>query len=186
MTSMPAVSVIIPAFDAGRTIDAALHSIFAQTYRDFEGIVVDDGSRDDTAARIERWGAQVTCVRVPNGGPARARNVGLAHARGHLAAFLDADDVWLPRKLQRQVQYFERFPSTGLLHAATIVSRTPVAVVNDTPDAGGLDTACAPPRLSFGDIFHCTVDVNTLTVMAPVSVIAAVGGFDERAELHVE
>src|SRR5262245_40485992 len=165
MTSMPAVSVIIPAFDAGRTIDAALHSIFAQTYRDFEGIVVDDGSRDDTAARIERWGAQVTCVRVPNGGPARARNVGLARARGRLVAFLDADDVWLPRKLQRQVQYFEQFPSTGLLHTATLVSGTPVAAANDACDAHALDLDAAPPVEAFGDLFHSTVDVNTLTVM---------------------
>src|SRR5262245_29057917 len=108
---MPEVSIVIPAFDAGRTIDAALQSVFAQTYGDFEVIVVDDGSTDDTPKCVKRWGARVSYVRVPNGGPARARNVGLARAKGRLAAFLDADDVWLPRKLLRQVQYFERFPS---------------------------------------------------------------------------
>src|SRR5436190_1570422 len=104
---MPQVSVIVPAFNAGRTISAALASVFAQTYRDFEVIVVDDGSTDDTAARIAEWGDRVLYVRQPNGGPARARNTGIGRSRGRLVAFLDADDVWLPEKLERQVAYFD-------------------------------------------------------------------------------
>jgi glycosyltransferase involved in cell wall biosynthesis len=183
---MPAVSIIIPAFNAGRTIDEALQSVFAQTYRDFEVIVVDDGSADDTSQRVERWGAQVSCIRVPNGGPARARNIAIAHARGDLVALLDADDIWLPRKLQRQVQYFERFPETGLLHTRNVVTPAPVVVAHNTPDCEPLDAVDTPPAHCFADVFHCTYDVNTLTVMMPRSIVLEVGGFDERRDVHVE
>jgi len=100
---MPEVSVVIPAYNAGRTISAALASVFAQTYRDFEVIVVNDGSTDDTAQRLEEWSGRLVTICQRNGGPGRARNEGIARARGRLIAFLDADDIWLPRKLERQV-----------------------------------------------------------------------------------
>jgi len=109
---MPEVSVVIPAYNAGRTITAALASVFAQTYRDFEVIVVDDGSTDDTPRRLADWADyRVVVVRQPNSGPAHARNEAIARARGRLVAFLDADDIWLPRKLERQVAYYRRFPT---------------------------------------------------------------------------
>src|SRR6266566_518104 len=131
---MPEVSVVIPAFNAGRTITAALQSVFAQTYRRYEVIVVDDGSADDTALRVAEWGSRIQYVRQANGGPGAARNEGIRRARGRLIAFLDADDVWLPRKLQRQMAYFDRFPETGLLHAHTIVSRTPTHTLHELVD----------------------------------------------------
>src|SRR5207253_2699830 len=84
-------------------IVAALASVFAQTYRDFEVIVVDDGSTDDTALRVAEWADRLVWVRQPNSGPAHARNEAIARAQGRLVAFLDADDIWLPRKLDRQV-----------------------------------------------------------------------------------
>ena len=120
---MPEVSVIIPAYNAGRTIDAALQSVFAQTFRSFEVIVVDDGSTDDTAARLASWTDRVTCLRQTNRDRPHARNQALRASSGGLIAFLDADDVWLPRKLERQVAYFRRFPSAGLIHTATLDQR---------------------------------------------------------------
>ena len=183
---MPHVTVIIPAYNAGRTITAALQSVFSQTYRDYEVIVVDDGSTDDTALRIAEWGDRVTCVRQLNGGPASARNAALRHSRGPLVAFLDADDVWLPRKLERQVAYFTRFPETGLLHSAAIVSPTPTQTVLDTLDAVPLDALGDPPSNAYCDLFHGRLEINTLTVMIRRDVLTEVGGFDERRELHVE
>ena len=183
---MAEVSVIIPAFNAGRTIAAALRSVFTQTYCDFEVIVVDDGSTDDTEARVAEWSDRVVYKRQRNGGPGRARNAGIAIASGRLIAFLDADDVWLPRKLARQVAYFERFPSTGLLHAAALVSRAPLTTLRETADAVPLDCATQPPSHQFGPVFHGEVAINTLTVMTPRDVLEDVGGFDERRELHVE
>lgn len=100
------VSVIIPAYNAATTIDRTLDSVRAQTWRDLEIIVVDDGSSDDTAARVLRHAAEDDRVRLsvqPNGGVARARNSGIDQARGALVAPVDADDLWHPRKIELQV-----------------------------------------------------------------------------------
>jgi hypothetical protein len=179
------VSVIVPAYNSGRTLDLALESIFAQTYRDFEVVVIDDGSTDDTAARLARWADRVLVHRQANHGPAHARNQGLRLSSGRLIAFLDADDVWLPRKLERQVAYFEQFPETGLSHTDAIVSSSPAAILADMPDAAPLGSIGGAPRFQFGVLFHET-HINTLTVMVRRDVLADVGTFDERREVHVE
>jgi glycosyltransferase involved in cell wall biosynthesis len=183
---MPQVSVIIPAYKAGRTITAALQSVFAQTYRDYEVIVIDDGSTDDTALRVAEWGDRVVYVHQPNGGPGSARNEGFRHSHGRFIAFLDADDVWLPRKLERQVAYFARFPETGLLHSAALVSRAPTHTVLETLDSAPLDASGDAPSNVFCDLFHGSLEINTLTVMTRRDVLTEIGGFDERRELHVE
>jgi glycosyltransferase involved in cell wall biosynthesis len=180
------VTVVIPAFNAGRTVTAALHSVFAQTYRDYEVIVVDDGSTDDTAARVAEWNHALTYVYQANGGPASARNNALRRARGRFIAFLDADDVWLARKLERQVAYFARFPETGLLHTAALVSLAPAPTALAAFDVLPLDEVDDPPARIYCDLFHGLLDINTLTVMAPRDVLLDSGGFDERRELHVE
>ena len=183
---MAEVSVTIPVYNGGRTIAAALQSVFEQTYPNFEVIVVDDGSTDDTAAQVAKWSGRVRYEHQPNAGPASARNEALRYARGRYVAFLDADDVWLPRKLERQVAYFARFPETGLLHTASLVSRAPTHAALAALDAPQDDDAGGPPRRVFGDLFHGRFDINTLTVMVPREVLLACGGFDERRELHVE
>src|SRR5262249_36112683 len=129
---------------------------------------------------------RVDSLSVPNRGPGRARNLGLARARGRLVAFLGADDRWLPRKLQRQVRYLERYPTTALLHTETIVSAEPDHAASAAPDRHPLNEDGAPPALAFAEVFHGDRDVNTLTVMAPRAVIEEAGGFDERPDLHVE
>jgi len=90
----PLVSVIIPARDAAETLGEAIDSVLAQRPRPFELWVVDDGSRDATAAVAEAYGEPVRCVSRGSAGPAAARNEGLRLARGELIAFLDADDLW--------------------------------------------------------------------------------------------
>ncbi len=100
------VSAIIPTFDAAAFLPAALNSVMAQTRRPDEIIVVDDGSTDDTPEVLTGW-PDVTVIRQDNAGPAAARNVGVAHATGDLVAFLDADCVWYPGKLERQVAVHE-------------------------------------------------------------------------------
>jgi GT2 family glycosyltransferase len=180
----PLVSVIIPAYNAGRTIDSALRSLFAQTFSDFEAIVIDDGSTDDTAERAAAWGAAVRVHSQPNGGPARARNTGIRLARGRLLAFLDADDLWLPTKLERQVRYFERYPETGLLHTGAHVCSRPTSLLFEIPDPPAAEMP--PPTSAFCSIFHCDRTVMTLTAMAPRQVVVDAGLFDERREVHVE
>jgi len=106
----PLVSCIVPVFNGERYLGEALDSILAQTYCPLEVAVVDDGSTDGTAAVVASYGDRVSYLRQPNAGPAAARNRGLGAARGELIAFLDADDLWHPEKLARQMARFEARP----------------------------------------------------------------------------
>jgi glycosyltransferase involved in cell wall biosynthesis len=105
MTS-PLISCIVPVFNGACYLRETLDSILQQTYRPLETIVVDDGSTDGTAALVAGYGQQVTYLWQPNAGPASARNLGLGAARGEFIAFLDADDLWHPEKLARQMARF--------------------------------------------------------------------------------
>lgn len=116
----PDVSVVIPAYNAARTLPAAIESALNQTYRPAQIIVIDDGSADDTAAAVGQFGDKVEYVRTPNRGPAPARNTGIERARGELVAFLDADDLWLPAKLERQVQALAAHPEAGAVQCGAI------------------------------------------------------------------
>ncbi len=100
----PLVSVIIPVYNGAPYLRAALESVFAQTYRPFEVIVVDDGSKDDSAIIAQSFSA-VSYIRQENQGVAAARNQGIEAARGDFFAFLDQDDLWTPEKLKLQVEY---------------------------------------------------------------------------------
>src|SRR3954471_17261364 len=88
-SAMPEVTVIIPAHNCGRTIDAALESVFAQTFKDLEVVVVDDNSTDDTASRIGSFGPRVICCRETGGGIVRALNAGLLRGTGAIVAVLE-------------------------------------------------------------------------------------------------
>ncbi|HXC23451.1 MAG TPA: glycosyltransferase family A protein [Solirubrobacteraceae bacterium] len=102
------MSIVIPAHNAGRFIGRAIESVREQTYRDWEIVVVDDGSRDDTWELLQDAGPRVHSFRRETaGGPAAARNLALEHAAGELVAFLDADDLLLPRYLESQLTYYE-------------------------------------------------------------------------------
>ncbi len=108
MTASPLVSVIIPTYNRAGFLEEALASVIAQTYRPLEIIVVDDGSTDETPWRISRF--PVRYVRGPRRGVSAARNRGIRLSRGEFVAFLDSDDLWLPEKVARQVEFFLRHP----------------------------------------------------------------------------
>ncbi|HEY3577167.1 MAG TPA: glycosyltransferase family 2 protein [Gaiellaceae bacterium] len=108
---MPAVSVIIPAYNAEASLGRAIRSVEGQSFRDLELVVVDDGSTDRTA-EIARGFDSVRYVRGAHQGEAGARNLGLDEATGELVAFVDADDEWLPQKLSRQVAFMEKLGSS--------------------------------------------------------------------------
>ncbi len=109
------VSVIVPAFNAAASIDEALDSVLRQSYENFDVTVVDDGSEDDTAARVERLAARdsrIALHRQHRGGVAAARNLAIERSEGEFVAPLDADDLWNPRKLELQVRSLENAPSS--------------------------------------------------------------------------
>jgi glycosyltransferase involved in cell wall biosynthesis len=116
MIQKPYFSVVIPTFNRAQRTATAVESVLAQTYADFEVIVVDDGSTDGTRDAIERCaaqghtlGKQVHYIYQPNQGQSVARNRGIAEAKGDWIAFLDSDDLWLPDKLAWQAQAIEQF-----------------------------------------------------------------------------
>ena len=116
----PTVSIIVPAYNAAGTIVETLNSLLNQTYRDYEIVVVDDGSTDATPIVIRAFlGPQVRVVAQANRGLAGARNTGLHHARGQYAAFCDADDIWEPEKLDRQVHHLDHNPEVGISFAGS-------------------------------------------------------------------
>ena len=111
----PSISVVIPAFRAERTIKRTIDSVLAQTTPANEIIVVDDGSPDNQAAVVERYGPPVVLLRQSNGKTAVARNRGIEHASGDYVAFLDADDYWEPEKLERQLAVFAAHREVGVV-----------------------------------------------------------------------
>jgi glycosyltransferase involved in cell wall biosynthesis len=124
MTPTPLVSVVIPAYNAERFLQEAIDSVLGQTWSNLELIVVDDGSTDGTGAIIERQhDPRVRGLSKENRRTvADARNAGIAAARGELIALLDADDVWLPTKLERQVALLEARPEVGLAYCGYAIT----------------------------------------------------------------
>lgn len=113
---MPKVSVVLPAYNAAQFIRQTIASITAQSFHDFEIIVVDDGSTDATAGVAAVQDSRVRVVQQRNQGIAAARNVGISHARGELIAFMDHDDLWHPDKLEAQCEVLERDPGCGIVY----------------------------------------------------------------------
>lgn len=108
----PLVSVVIPTYNRAAKICQAVESVLHQTYRNIEVIVVDDGSTDDTQARLQHYRDRIRVVCQENAGPGAARNHGINVARGNILAFQDSDDTWLPTKLEKQVALLESAGST--------------------------------------------------------------------------
>lgn len=123
MTVVPRVTVVTAAHDASPWISATIESVLSQSFTDFEYIIVDDGSTDDTAAIAVSYAPRVTVIRQGNEGVASARNRGFERARSEFVAIIDADDTWAADKLALQVQAMDRCPKAGLCYTnATRVS----------------------------------------------------------------
>lgn len=117
---VPKISVVMPAFNAEQTIEHSVRSGLSQTFQDLELIAVDDGSEDGTQAVLARIrDPRLRVLSVAHAGPSRARNVGLDAARGALVAFLDADDVWHPDKLDAQLEALESHPDASVAYSWT-------------------------------------------------------------------
>ncbi len=172
---MAKVSVVIPVYNGAATIGRALESIFAQTFTDHEIIVVDDGSTDRTRAILEQYGDRVRLVEQPNRGPSAARNNGARHSSGEYLAFLDADDVWMPRKLELTVAAMLADPDAALVYSDLIV-------VNEAGEGFRRshirpDTAHAP---SMDEMLERIWPIMPSTVVMRRSAFDRTGGFCEQ------
>ncbi|CAN5312646.1 hypothetical protein BH10ACI1_BH10ACI1_07030 [soil metagenome] len=110
------VSVIIPTYNYGRFISEAIESVLAQTYPIAEIIIVDDGSSDETEEIVKKFGKKVLYLQQKNAGVCAARNNGVANSSGDIIAFLDADDIWFPEKIEKQITKFSEDTKIGLVH----------------------------------------------------------------------
>ena len=168
----PLVSVIIPTYNRSWAIQEAIDSVLDQDFTDYELIVVDDGSDDNTPTILAGYGQPVTVFRQSNRGVSAARNQGLAAASGQLIAFLDSDDLWLPRKLSTQVEFFKDNPD---------------AVINQTQERWIRNGLRVNPKLRHhkfsGMIFEHSLAlclVSPSAVMIKKSLFCDVGVFDEQ------
>jgi glycosyltransferase involved in cell wall biosynthesis len=112
---MPLVSIIMPTYNRADTIKRAIDSVKAQTFEDWELIIVDDGSTDNTATLVPPMDSRIVFISQENQGIAGARNTALQASQGELIAFLDSDDEWLPHHLELSVHFFKAFPEEDLL-----------------------------------------------------------------------
>jgi glycosyltransferase involved in cell wall biosynthesis len=113
----PEISVVIPSYNSAAYLPDAIDSALNQTTDPLEVIVVNDGSTDETARILERYQGRVVSISQENRGLSAARNRGIAAARGDLIAFLDADDIWLPEKLEKQLACLGQYPQAALVHS---------------------------------------------------------------------
>lgn len=174
MSEAPAVSVVIPAYNAAWYVGKAIDSVLAQDFTDRELIVVDDGSTDGTAAVLAAYGDALRVVRKPNGGMSSARNAGIAQARGEFIAFLDADDWWLPGKLSRQVALMRARPALGFTSTAARVEDPEGHLLN----LWTCDAADEPTLLRlFAN--NAGIAGGSSALMVRRSVLEEVGAYDE-------
>ncbi len=167
----PRVSVIIPTFNRGRVLEEAVDSVLAQSLANFELIVVDDGSTDDTRQRLQRYGQRLTCVRQSNRGVSAARNAGVERSTGELIALLDSDDLWHPTKLARQVAFFDDHPDAQICQTEEVWIRR-----------GKRVNPKKRHRKPSGWIFEPSLAlclVSPSAVMMRRGLLEAMGGFDE-------
>ena len=172
---MTSVSVIIPTYNYSRFIGEAIDSALAQTRAPLEVIVVDDGSTDGTAEVLAAYGDRIRVLRQKNSGVAMARNAGIAAARGEYLAFLDSDDAWYPRKLERQMPRFDAEPSLGLVHCGAETIDSEGRTLKMSVDGMEGDVAEAMLRLDREVIMP-----QGSSIVVPKRVAEDVGGFDAR------
>lgn len=176
---MPRVSVIIPTFNCARFIGRALESAFAQTYTDYEVIVADDGSTDETRDLVARWNGKVCYVYQANSGVSSARNLAVSKGSCEFLAYLDADDMWYPHKLEQQVVFLDAHPECGLVHSdVSIVDESDSIIVQNLNRETGRSVPTGPCVMDLLRDCH----IQTLSVVERRSCYTRTGGFDERLQ----
>lgn len=172
MSPVPVISVIMPAYKARETIAASVNSLQAQTLQNWELIIVDDGSPDDTAEialRLAENDPRISVLRRKNSGPSIARNRGVEIARADLIAFLDADDFWAPERLLGMLSIFDHDPATGVAFSRTRF------IDSETLKPGTLTPFVA--KLTATELMAENAVCSTSNIVCRRSVFVSSGGF---------
>lgn len=185
---MPLVSIVVPLYNKAPYVLRTLESVAAQTVTDFEVIVVDDGSSDGSADLVAKFGdPRFKLLRQANAGPGAARNRGLREASAPHVAFIDADDVWLPRFLEENLGVFERYPTAGAVVCGWTKYPSGSRQTEYWRTRGVVEgpflisKATTPSRL-----FAMLAFMNPSTILAKSEVIRRWGGFYEDRCLYGE
>lgn len=180
VNSNPLVSAIIPTYNRAHIICEAVDSVLAQTYPHIEVIIVDDGSKDDTLARLQQYGDRIRVVSQANAGPAAARNRGIVLARGDLIAFLDSDDIWMPSKIERQFALMQR------AGASVPCCLTNIMMKWNSGDRASFDIALLKPSVEEGvwlnpdEVLATRFVLFNQGIMIRREVLQKIGIFDEN------
>lgn len=172
------VSIIMPAYNAERYVADAICSVLAQTYKDWELVVVDDGSKDGTGEVVRGFAAQDARIRLvarENGGQAAARNTGIRASRGTLVAFLDADDLWVGEKLELQLR---ALAETG----ADVLSSNGFVFEDDNTSVEAYELSTVPGRTEGAEMFRLLYAFNRIQIQSVLvrrELLEKVGLFDE-------
>jgi glycosyltransferase involved in cell wall biosynthesis len=169
---MPTVSVVIPVYNARDVLRQTVDTVFAQTWQDWELMIVDDGSTDGSRESIRDCIGRVRYVRQENGGVAKARNRGIAESKGRYIALLDHDDLWHPTKLEKQVAVLEQRSDIGMVI-------TDVAHIDRDGRPMRIIGASYRPSERFARLFVRGYVPTPSAAMIRRSVLERVGGFDE-------
>jgi glycosyltransferase involved in cell wall biosynthesis len=171
----PIVTILIPVYNRAAMVADAVESCLAQTWRSTEILIVDDGSTDDLAGSLARFGAAVRVIRQANGGVSRARNTGIRAASGDFVHFLDSDNLLLPAAVARKVDGFARYPDAELCYSlAEIQGNSPTPSVQIDPPDGSAH--CPTVSLLAGRNLY---PFYVSCVMLPRYTLLATGGFEE-------
>jgi glycosyltransferase involved in cell wall biosynthesis len=175
------VSVVIPAYNGAATIGRAIDSVLAQTRPPEQIIVVDDGSTDRTAAAVSEYGGRIDAVRQSNAGPGAARNRGIQEAKYPWIAFLDADDEWLPDRLERQIRILEANPDLRWVMGNFIRCQCGLEVrkADQSPDQLHRVFQRGRTHSSFFQVFQRGVSIHPNTMLIRREAFDAAGGFEE-------
>ncbi|MHC4139756.1 MAG: glycosyltransferase family 2 protein [Planctomycetota bacterium] len=174
---MPTVSVIIHTYNNEKFIAETVESVLNQTYKDYEIIVVDDGSVDGTRDALLPYMQEIRYHYKENGGIASAKNAGMALSKTEFIAFLDHDDLWVPDKLKLQIEYFNKNPQVGLVYAKYTTFRD------------GKELRTKPEKGYSGWVFKELLSksfIQTSTVIVKKECLDAVGPYDESLSLGDE
>ncbi len=171
---MTKVSVVIPTYNRANLLCKAIDSVLAQTFKDFEIIVVDDGSTDDSRNSMSKqYGTKIKFIHQERKGVSAARNRGILESSGEFVAFLDSDDSWLTQKLEKQIAYFEKAKDVVLQYSlAKIIDEDQHLEWIEPKDTS----------LTLDDFLNKETFLPASTVILKKSVLIELGGFNERLE----